>query len=155
VSAKDKKTGKEQKIEIKAGSGLSEEEIQKMVRDAELNREEDEKFHKLVGARNKADAVLHATRAAIKDHGSKVDGAVIGQIEAAVSALEGVVKGDDQAQIEAKTRALEEAAQSLLAAANAGHSAGPGPEAAAAGGAAHDDVVDAEFTEVKDDGNKQ
>ena len=149
VAAKDKNTGKEQKIEIKAGSGLSEEEIQKMVRDAELNREEDEKFHKLVGARNHADAVLHATRAAVKDHGDKVGGEAIGQIEAAISALEGVDKGDDQAQIEAKTKALEDAAQSLLAAAHAGHDAGPGPEATGAADGGNDDVVDAEFTEVK------
>ena len=147
VSAKDKKTGKEQKIEIKAGSGLSEEEIQKMVRDAELNREEDQKFHALVDARNKADAVLHATRSAIKEHGDKVQGDVIGRVEAAISDLDGVLKGDDKNQIEAKTRALEEAAQSLLAAAQAG--AAPGGEAPAGGGS--DDVVDAEFTEVKDD----
>ena len=146
VSAKDKKTGKEQKIEIKAGSGLSEDEIQKMVRDAELNREEDQKFHALVDARNKADAVLHATRSALKEHGDKVPGDVIGRVEAAVSDLEGVAKGDDKDQIEAKTRVLEEAAQSLLAAANAGAQSA---EAPASGG--NDDVVDAEFTEVKDD----
>ena len=148
VSAKDKKTGKEQRIEIKAGSGLSEEEIQKMVRDAELNREEDQKFQALVGARNAADATLHATRAAIKEHGDKVGGDVIGRIESAMADLEGVLKGEDKDQIEAKTRALEEAAQALLAAANAG-AAGPAPDEAAAGG--NDDVVDAEFTEVKDD----
>ena len=147
VSAKDKKTGKEQKIEIKAGSGLSEEEIQKMVRDAELNREEDQKFHALVDARNKADAVLHATRSALKEHGDKVPGDVIGRVEAAVSDLEGVAKGDDKDQLEAKTRVLEEAAQSLLAAAQAG-AGGAQPEAQASG---NDDVVDAEFTEVKDD----
>ena len=147
VSAKDKKTGKEQKIEIKAGSGLSEDEIQKMVRDAELNREEDQKFHALVDARNKADAVLHATRSALKEHGDKVPGDVIGRVEAAVSDLEGVAKGDDKDQIEAKTRVLEEAAQSLLAAAQAG-AGGAQPEAQASG---NDDVVDAEFTEVKDD----
>ena len=147
VSAKDKKTGKEQKIEIKAGSGLSEEEIQKMVRDAELNREEDQKFHALVDARNKADAVLHATRSAIKEHGDKVPGEAIGRAEAAIADLESVAKGDDKAKIEARTRTLEEAAQSLLAAAQAG--AG-GPQAQAPSGG-NDDVVDAEFTEVKDD----
>ncbi|MFA7488867.1 MAG: Hsp70 family protein, partial [Lysobacteraceae bacterium] len=147
VSAKDKKTGKEQRIEIKAGSGLSEEEIQKMVRDAELNREEDQKFQALVGARNTADAALHATRAAIKEHGDKVGGDVIGRIESAMADLEGVLKGEDKDQIEAKTRALEEAAQALLAAANAS-AAGPAPDEAAGG---NDDVVDAEFTEVKDD----
>ena len=149
VSAKDKKTGKEQRIEIKAGSGLSEEEIQKRVRDAELNREEDQKFQALVGARNTADAALHATRAAIKEHGDKVGGDVIGRIESAMADLEGVLKGEDKDQIEAKTRALEEAAQALLAAASAG-AAGPGADDTASTGG-NDDVVDAEFTEVKDD----
>ena len=149
VSAKDKKTGKEQKVEIKAGSGLSEEEIQKMVQDAELNREEDEKFHKLVSARNHADAALHSTRAAIKEHGDKVTGDVIGRIEAAIADLEGVMKGDDQAQIETRTRSVEEAAQSLLAAAQAGAGSGAGEQQAPPAGG--DDVVDAEFTEVKKD----
>ncbi len=74
VSAKDKKTGKEQKIEIKAGSGLSDEEIQRMVADAEANKEEDKKFHELVGTRNKADQLVHATRSALKEHGGKVPG---------------------------------------------------------------------------------
>ena len=120
-----------------------------MVRDAELNREEDQKFHELVDARNKADAVLHATRSAVKEHGDKVPGDVIGRIEAAISDLEGVLKGDDKGQIESRTRTLEEAAQSLVAAASGAGAAGPGAEAPAGGG--NDDVVDAEFTEVKDD----
>src|SRR6188472_3087465 len=94
VTAKDKKTGKEQRIEIKAGSGLSEEEIQQMVRDAEANREEDKKFHDLITARNAADGLIHATRSAIKEHGSKVDGAQIGAIESALSDLESAMKGD-------------------------------------------------------------
>ena len=143
VHAKDKKTGKEQKVEIKAGSGLSEDEIQRMVRDAEMHREEDKKFHELVGARNKADALIHSVRAAIAEHGGKVPGEHMGRIESALSDLESAMKGDDQAQIEAKTRTLEEAAQALSAAASAG-----GPQEA--GSAAQDDVVDAEFTEVKD-----
>lgn len=153
VTAKDKKTGKEQRIEIKAGSGLSEEEIQQMVRDAEANREEDKKFHDLITARNAADGLIHATRSAIKEHGSKVDGAQIGAIESALSDLESAMKGDDKGQIEAKTQALQQAAQSLYAAASAGHgaeSAGAGA-GAAPGGAQSEDVVDAEFTEVKDD----
>lgn len=149
VSAKDKKTGKEQRVEIKAGSGLSEDEIARMVADAEANREEDKKFHELVGARNQADALIHTTRAAIKDHGDKVGGEAIGRIEAALSDLEKAMKGDDKGQIEAKTKALEEAAQPLAAAA-AGQ-AGPGPQAQTGGSARNDDVVDAEFTEVKDD----
>lgn len=149
VSAKDKKTGKEQRVEIKAGSGLSEDEIARMVADAEANREEDKKFHELVGARNQADALIHSTRAAIKEHGDKVGGEAIGRIEAALSDLEKAMKGDDKGQIEAKTKALEEAAQPLAAAA-AGQ-AGPGPQAQGGGAAPNDDVVDAEFTEVKDD----
>ncbi len=145
VHAKDKKTGKEQKVEIKAGSGLSEEEIQRMVNDAEANREEDKKFHDLVTARNKADALIHSVRAAITEHGAKVPGDQIGRVEAALSDLESAMKGDDLAPIEARTRVLEEAAQALSAAA----SAGAGPQDA--GAAKQDDVVDAEFTEVKDD----
>jgi molecular chaperone DnaK len=150
VHAKDKKTGKEQRIEIKAGSGLNEEEIQRMVRDAEANKEDDKKFHELVGARNKADQLVHATRAAIKEHGGKVPGE-IGAIEAALSDLEKIMKGEDKEAIESKIAALEAAAQSLGAAAAAG-GGGPGPEGpqAGAGSAPKDDVVDAEFTEVKD-----
>ncbi|KGQ20221.1 Chaperone protein DnaK [Lysobacter dokdonensis DS-58] len=150
VHAKDKKTGKEQKVEIKAGSGLSDEEIQQMVRDAEAHREEDKKFHELVQARNQADALIHSVRSAITEHGSKVGGDVIGRVEGALSDLETAMKGDDKGQIEAKTRALEEAAQSLAAAASGGQGGGDagGPQG---GQPAGDDVVDAEFTEVKDD----
>ncbi|HVI26615.1 MAG TPA: molecular chaperone DnaK [Xanthomonadaceae bacterium] len=155
VSAKDKKTGKEQKVEIKAGSGLSEEEIQRMVQDAEAHREEDKKFQELVQARNHADALIHAARSAIKDNGDKVAGDVIGRAEGAIAELETAMKGDDKAQIEAKSRALEEASQSLFAAAAAagqqGGAEGPSAGAGAQGGAGGDDVVDAEFTEVKDD----
>ncbi len=149
VHAKDKKTGKEQKVEIKAGSGLSDEEIQRMVQDAEAHREEDKKFHELVQARNHADALIHATRTAVSEHGDKVPGDVIGRVEGALADLETAMKGDDQAQIEARTKALEEAAQSLYAAAAAG--AQPDAGTAEAGAARNDDVVDAEFTEVKDD----
>ena len=157
VTAKDKKTGKEQKVEIKAGSGLSEEEIQRMVQDAEAHREDDRKFQELVQARNQADALVHSTRTAIKDNGDKVPGDVIGQVESAIAEVEAAMKGDDKAQIEGKTKALEEAAQSLFAAAAAAGQAGEagpgaaGPEA----GAQADDVVDAEFTEVKDGDEKK
>ncbi|MCC6757451.1 MAG: molecular chaperone DnaK [Arenimonas sp.] len=147
VSAKDKKNGKEQRIEIKGGSGLSEEEIQRMVQDAEAHREDDRKFHELVGARNLADAAVHSTRAAIKDHGDKVPGEQLAAIETALSDLETAMKGDDKAQIEAKTEALSQAAQSLYAAA----SAAAQPDGEAQAKPAGDDVVDAEFTEVKDD----
>jgi len=154
VSAKDKKTGKEQKVEIKAGSGLSEEEIAQMVRDAEAHREEDKKFHELVTARNAADGLIHATRTAITEHGSKVPGEQLAGIETALSELETAMKGDDKAQIEAKTQSLQQAAQSLYAAAAGGQDgateggAEPGPQDKA------EDVVDAEFTEVKDDEKK-
>ncbi|RDS79573.1 molecular chaperone DnaK [Dyella monticola] len=155
VSAKDKKTGKEQRIEIKAGSGLSDEEIQRMVADAETHREEDKKFQELVGTRNKADQLVHATRSALKEHGGKVPGAQLSEIEGALSDLEKAKDSDDKAAIEAKIQKLEQVAQSLYAAAQAGHADagagaqhGPGP----GGSAQPDDVVDAEFTEVKNDG---
>ena len=150
VSAKDKNTGKEQKIEIKAGSGLTDAEIRRMVSDAEAHREEDKKFHELVGVRNKADQLLHATRNALKEHGGKVPAAQIGAIESALKDLEDAMKGDDQARIESRTQALEQAAQALQAAASTAGAA-PGADAGAGGPApAQDDVVDAEFTEVKD-----
>ncbi|GLQ90996.1 molecular chaperone DnaK [Dyella flagellata] len=160
VSAKDKKTGKEQRIEIKAGSGLSDEEIQRMVADAETHREEDKKFQELVATRNKADQLVHATRSALKEHGGKVPGAQLSEIEGALSDLEKVKDGEDKAAIEAKIQKLEQVAQSLYAAAQAGHADG-GAGAGAGAGAQHgpgpggsaqpDDVVDAEFTEVKND----
>ncbi|TAN06394.1 MAG: molecular chaperone DnaK [Rhodanobacteraceae bacterium] len=155
VAAKDKNTGKEQRIEIKAGSGLSDEEIQKMVSDAEAHREEDKKFQELVAVHNKADQLVHATRQAIKEHGGKVGSDVIGRIEESVAELEKVMKGDDKAAIESRIAKTEEAAQSLMAAAQAG-GAQPGPQPGAqqqapgGGSASPDDVVDAEFTEVKD-----
>jgi molecular chaperone DnaK len=152
VSAKDKKTGKEQRIEIKAGSGLSDEEIQRMVADAETHREEDRKFHELVETRNKADQLVHATRNALKEHGGKV-GAQIGGIEEALAELEKAKEGDDKAAIEARIGKLEQAAQVLFAAAQGGGQAEAGAQQSAPGGgsAQGDDVVDAEFTEVKDD----
>jgi molecular chaperone DnaK len=149
VSAKDKKTGKEQRIEIKAGSGLNEEEIQRMVRDAEANKEDDKKFHELVATRNKADQLVHATRSAIKEHGGKVPGQ-IGAIEAALSDLEKVMKGDDKDAIESRIATLEQAAQALAGAAQAAGQQGPDAAQQAGGSAPKDDVVDAEFTEVKD-----
>jgi molecular chaperone DnaK len=152
VSAKDKKNGKEQRIEIKAGSGLSDDEIKRMVADAETHREEDKKFQELVVTRNKADQLVHATRAAIKDHGGKVGGDVIGRVEEALADLEKVMKGDDKDAIESRITKLEEAGQSLYAAASAGQQPGAdaGPQASAQG-TPNEDVVDAEFTEVKDD----
>ncbi|MCD9046702.1 molecular chaperone DnaK [Luteimonas sp. MHLX1A] len=154
VTAKDKKTGKEQKVEIKAGSGLSDDEIQRMVADAEAHREDDKKFQELVGARNQADALVHGTRSAIKDNGDKVPGDVIGRVEAAIAEVETAMKGDDKAQIEAKTRALEETAQALFAAVAAAQQGGDAGPQAGGGAPSNDDVVDAEFTEVKDDERK-
>ena len=147
VSAKDKKNGKEQRVEIKGGSGLTEEEIQQMVRDAEANREEDKKFHELVTARNMADATVHSTRTAIKEHGAKVPGEQLANIESALADLETAMKGDDKGQIETKTQNLQQVAQALFAAASGGEQAGPEGDAKPA----NDDVVDAEFTEVKDE----
>lgn len=128
-----------------------------MVSDAEAHRDEDKKFQELVTARNQADALIHSTRTAISEHGSKVPGDVIGKVEAAVADLDAALKGDDKAQIEAKSKALEEAGQSLYAAAAAAAQGGAsaGPSAGAAGPQpGSDDVVDAEFTEVKDDDKK-
>ncbi|PSD12058.1 molecular chaperone DnaK [Stenotrophomonas maltophilia] len=150
VSAKDKKTNKEQKVEIKAGSGLSEEEIARMVGDAEKHRDDDLKFQGLVGARNQADALVYTVRNAVREHGSKVGGEVIGEVEAALSSVELAMKGEDRSQIESKTQALERAAAPLLSAATSQEqpqTGGSGPDHGAGGG---DDVVDADFTEVKD-----
>jgi molecular chaperone DnaK len=152
VSAKDKKTGKEQKVEIKAGSGLSTTRSSGWSQDAEAHREEDKKFHELVQARNQADGLIHATRSAIKDNGDKVPGDVIGRVEGAIAELETAMKGDDKGQIEAKAKALEEAGQSLMAALprQQAQARRPVPAPARPFGRS-DDVVDAEFTEVKDD----
>ncbi|MEP7184454.1 MAG: molecular chaperone DnaK [Rhodanobacter sp.] len=151
VSAKDKKTGKEQKIEIKAGSGLSEEEIQRMVSDAEANKEEDKKFHELVATRNKADQLVHSTRTALKEHGGKIPSEQLSSIEGALADLEKVKDGEDKAAIDSKVAQLEQLAQALNAAAQSGGAADDGAQAAPGGSAQPDDVVDAEFTEVKDD----
>jgi molecular chaperone DnaK len=123
-----------------------------MVADAEAHREEDQKFHELVTARNQADGLIHATRNAITEHGSKVDGSVIGNVEAALADLETAMKGDDKGQIDSKTKNLEEVAQSLYAAVAAAGQAGEAGEPSSQH--AGEDVVDAEFTEVKDDDKK-
>jgi molecular chaperone DnaK len=153
VSAKDKKTGKEQRVEIKAGSGLSEEEVQRMVRDAETHREEDKRFHELVDTRNRADQLVHSTRSAVKEHGGKLPGDQLARIEEALAELEKVMKGDDKGAIETRITRLQEASQALAAAAQPGgqprDAGGAGPQASG-GSAGGDDVVDAEFTEVKD-----
>ena len=158
VSAKDKATGKEQSIVIKASSGLSEDEIDQMVRDAEAHSEEDQKFEELVNVRNQADGLVHAARKSVVDAGDKATDEEKEAIEAAAKELEEVLKTDDKAQIEAKIQALSEASASLAqklyaeqAADAEGAAPGPGAEAASdAGDGAAGDAVDAEFEEVKD-----
>jgi molecular chaperone DnaK len=157
VSAKDKGTGKEQNIIIKASSGLSDDEIENMVKDAEAHADEDRKFHELVDARNQADAIIHATRKSMTELGEdKLEAGEKEQIEAAIKELEEVMKGDDKEAIEAKTKVLTEAsgkmAERLYAQqGDAAAAASGGSESAAeSGSAAGDDVVDAEFEEVDD-----
>ncbi|WP_114325331.1 molecular chaperone DnaK [Candidatus Colwellia aromaticivorans] len=154
VTAKDKNTGKEQKITIKASSGLSDEEVEQMVRDAEANADEDAKFEELVTARNQADGMIHATRKQVEEAGDDLPAEDKEKIETALTELEEAVKGDDKEVIDAKTQALMEASAKLMEIAQAKQEAQSAPEGSASedGGAAPaDDVVDAEFEEVKDD----
>ena len=154
VSATDKDTGKEQKITIQASSGLSEEEVDAMVRDAEANSAEDAKFEELVQARNQADAMVHGTRKQIEEAGEALPADEKEKIETAIVELEAAIKGDDKEAIEAKTQTLMEAAQKLMEIAQqqaqaqqAGPEAGEQPKEKDVTG----DVVDAEFEEVKED----
>ena len=159
VSAKDKGTGKENKITIKANSGLSEAEIQQMVKDAELNAAEDHKKLELVQARNQGEAMVHSVRKSIGEHGDKLEAGEKDKVEAAIKELEEALKGDDKAAIDAKTEALMAASQKLgekmyADAAAAAQAAGAGATGGAPGGAqasapADDNVVDAEVKEVK------
>ena len=154
VSAKDKATGKEQSIVIKASSGLSDAEIDKMVQDAESHAEEDAKFRQMVETRNAADNMIHATRKSLTELGDKVSDEEKRDVEAAITDLETALKGDDKDQIEAKTQALAERsgklAEKLYASAADGAADGEQPAPGAAADS-RDDVVDAEFEEVKDD----
>lgn len=159
VSAKDKATGKENKITIKANSGLSEDEIQRMIKDAEVNAAEDHKIRELTEARNQGDALVHTTKKSMEEHGDKLDVPTKETIEGAIKDLEEALKGDDKADIDSKMSALSTAAQKLgekmyadqapdgaaAGAAGAGASAGAAPEPEL-----DDDVVDADFKEVKD-----
>jgi len=156
VSAKDKGTGKENKITIKASSGLSEEEIQKMVKDAELNAADDKKKLELVQARNQGEAAVHSVKKSLGEHGDKLDAAEKSAIDTAVQELEEALKTEDKDAIEAKTTALMTASQKLgekvYADAQAAQAGAAGAAAGAAGAAAADDnVVDAEVKEVKKD----
>jgi len=157
VSAKDKNTGKEQKIVIKASSGLNENEIKRMVQDAEAHAEEDRKFRELVDTRNKADALLHATEKSLKDLGEKVPGGERAKIESAMSDLKTALGSDDKDIIDKKAQTLAQASGALTQAAQAQSSAGDagsgGQQASGGntgGGNGKDDVLDAEFEEVKD-----
>ncbi|EHD20071.1 MULTISPECIES: molecular chaperone DnaK [Brenneria] len=151
VSAKDKNSGREQKITIKASSGLNEDEIQKMVRDAEANAESDRKFEELVQTRNQGDHLLHSTRKQLEEVGDNLAADDKTAIDDALKALESALKGEDKADIEAKIQALVQVSGKLLEASQQQAQAGAGAEGAA-DDAAHkdDDVVDAEFEEVKD-----
>ncbi|NNK99719.1 MAG: molecular chaperone DnaK [Xanthomonadales bacterium] len=153
VSAKDNATGKEQKIEIKAGSGLSDSEIEEMVHDAEAHAEEDRKFHETVTARNSADAMVHATRSSLKEMGEKLGEDDRKKIEAAIEDVEEAMKSDDKDSIEAATNKLTEAAQVIYqqAAAAAEAEAAGAQDPGSSAEAASDDVVDAEFEEVDED----
>lgn len=155
VSAKDKATGKQQSIVIKASSGLSEEEIQQMVRDAEANADEDRKFEELAAARNQGDALVHGTRKMLTEAGDKATAEEKSTIEKAIGELETAVRGDDKDAIEAKMNALSQASAPLAQKLYSEQGAGAGAEGASAkaDGEAKkpgDDVVDAEFEEVKD-----
>jgi molecular chaperone DnaK len=162
VGAKDKGTGKENKITIKASSGLSEEEIQKMVKDAELNAADDKKKLELVQAKNQGEAAVHSVNKSLSEHGDKLDAAEKESITAAVKALEEALKGEDKASIDEKTTALMAASQKLgekmyaesqaaQAAQAAGGADGAGASASASSAKPADDdnVVDAEVKEVK------
>jgi molecular chaperone DnaK len=154
VSAKDKATGKEQKIVIKASSGLSEDEIKRMVTEAEAHAAEDAKFRELIESRNQADALIHATEKSLAELGDKVSGEERGKIEAALADVREAVKGDSKSVIEAKVRQLSEASAGMaerLYASQQGGDAGGQSGAGGAGGGDNDNVVDAEFEEVKDD----
>ncbi|HSG87946.1 MAG TPA: molecular chaperone DnaK [Pseudomonadales bacterium] len=153
VSAKDKATNKEQSIVIKANSGLTDEEVDAMVRDAESHAEEDRKFEEMVTLRNQADGLVHATRKTLTEAGDKVDAAEKEQIETALTDLEAALKDGEREAIEAKMNALSEAASGLAQKmyADAGAEGAPADEPSAADGA---DTVDAEFEEVKDDDKK-
>jgi molecular chaperone DnaK len=158
VHAKDKGTGKENKIIVKAGSGLTEEEIQRMVKDAEAHAEEDRKARELVESRNAADALLHTVRKTLKENEGKVEAAEKEKIEAAAKELEEALKGEDKEAIESKAEALSKAshklAEQMYAKAQADTAAGGEKGGAEAKSETKENVVDAEFEEVKDDNKK-
>ena len=160
VSAKDKATGKEQSIVIKASSGLSDDEVDRMIKDAESHAAEDKKFQELVTARNTADSLIHATRKSMEEMGDQLEADEKTSIEKAIADLEEAMKGDDKDDIEAKTKALTDASGKMAERMYAQQGAEGGPTAEDVTGGADtdsgapgggDDVVDAEFEEVKED----
>jgi molecular chaperone DnaK len=161
VSAKDKATGKEQKIVIKASSGLSDEEIERMVADAEAHAAEDQKFRELVDVRNQGDGLVHATEKSLSELGDKVDAQERANIESALADLKEAVKGDSKETIETKINALSEVsaslAQRLYEQQQADQAAGgePGADDGSGASGADDGVVDAEFEEVDGDDEKK
>ncbi|MGB1741601.1 MAG: Hsp70 family protein, partial [Cycloclasticus sp.] len=157
VSAKDKATGKEQSIVIKASSGLSDEEVEKMINDAEIHAEEDRKLHELVTARNQAEGMINATEKSIEEMGDKIDDSEKTEIEAAIKELQDVIKTDDKEAIDKKTEELTALSGKLAEKmyADAGAQAAPdGASTEADNDAKAEDVVDAEFEEVKEDDKK-
>ena len=160
VSAKDKATGKEQSIVIKASSGLSDDEVDRMIKDAEAHAEDDRKLKELVDARNQSDGLIHATEKTLKDLGDQVEEAEKNEIEAKVEELRSAIGGDDLEQINQKREALTEVTAKLAerAYANAQQAEGgdqPGADAGGESSQQADDVVDAEFEEVQEDDKKQ
>jgi molecular chaperone DnaK len=154
VSAKDKATGKEQKIVIKASSGLSDEEIDRMVSDAEAHAADDQKFRELVDTRNQGDALVHATEKSLAELGEKVEATERATIESAIGDLKEAVKGDNKEVIDAKVAALSEAAAGMAEKLYAEQAQAEGAEpdsGDSASGEADENIVDAEFEEVKDD----
>jgi molecular chaperone DnaK len=155
VSAKDVATGKQQSIVIKASSGLTDEEIEKMVRDAESHAADDKKFEELVTARNQADALIHATRKTLTEAKDKLEAGEKDKIDAAITALDAAMKSDKIDDIQAKTKELTEVstplAQRMYADAQSAQQGAGAAGAGSAGAGKGDDAVDAEFEEVKDD----
>ena len=156
VSAKDKGTGKEQRIEIKASSGLSEDEIKRMVADAEAHAEEDRKFRELVDSRNRADALVHTVDKSLKDLGEKVDPSLRAQVESALGDVKTAMAADDKDAIDRKAEALSTVAATLAGQASAGAAGGAeaGTHGAQESTSKHDDVVDADFEEVRNKDRK-
>jgi len=160
VSAKDKATGKEQSIVIKASSGLSEEEVKKMIKDAEENKEQDRKFHELVIVRNQADALIHTTEKSLSDLGEKVPASEKSKLEEAIKELKDLLKGEDKHSIEAKTKELTDLAGTLAQYGQAQAQTQSDGNGSAQAEAQQDakpqegEIVDAEFEELKDKKSK-